>query len=214
MYYDPDLEKLKLAEREAEKEAAEARAKLASAMKAARAASDKVAKAQDSRSASAYALYAQHEDAGYNGTHASPLFYLRSLDLDRYAATLRPFANAKPGRALIEVEHEAVTANFEEWTRKGQKIYHEKEVRAYEMDCESFERWQAENSDHKGWRDLPATRRQYFLMWRTGMVRDIDYPKMTKRGEAHDWLKENGANIRLRKGAFLNTPSAGENSDD
>jgi hypothetical protein len=213
MIFDPKLEKLKQAAREADRQAEELRERLLAAKKAARAATCKVTKATGSRSASAHALYAHQEEVGYTGDHASALYFLRNLDFDAYQAALRPFAEAKPERAVIAVEYEAVTAKFEEWSERGAKLYLAKEWRAYERDCESFERWQAENPDKTGWRDQPATRRQYFLMWRTAMARDIDYPKMVKRGVAHDWLMENGANVRLRGAAPEPKKPTGENGD-
>ena len=214
MYFDSDLEKLRRAQREAEREAAAARKKLAAARKAARAASGKAAKVTSSRSSSAHAIYTQHEEVGYTAEHAGALYYVRSLGLDEYVSALRPFAETKRGTTMLAIEYDAVIANFEKWTRRGETLHHENEVRAYEKDCEAFDRWQAENPDEKGWRELPATRRQYFLMWRTAMAQDIEYPRMTKRGVAHDWLTENGANLRLRQTVAPPPPPSQETSGE
>ncbi len=214
MIFNPEAEKAKRAQRAAEKEAEEAREKLAELRKAARAASDRAAKLTESRGASAYAIYAPYEEAGFSREHAPALFYLRSLDLERFNAALRPFAEAKPGQRLIVSEYDAITANLEEWNRRGEKLYYEKEVRAYDRDCEGFARWQMEHPDEKDWRELPATRRQYFLMWRTAIAKDIDYPRRVKRGVAHDWLVEHGANLRLKKLPPNSAPSNGEISSE
>lgn len=214
MFFNPDVEKARRAQREAEKEAEEAREKLAELRKAARAASDKATKLTESRGASAYAVYTPYEEAGFSREHAPALYYLRSLDLERFTAALRPFAEATPGKRLIVIEYDAVTANLEEWNRRGEKLYYEKEVRAYERDCEAFARWQTEHPGEKDWREAPATRRQYFLMWRTAIAKDIDYPRRVKRGVAHDWLGEHGANLRLKQSPPNGGPSNGEISSE
>lgn len=209
MFFNPDAEKAKRALHQAEKEAEEAREKLAELRRVARAASGKAAKLTDGRSASAHAIYTPYEEAGFSREHAPALYYLRSLDLERFNAALRPFAEAKPGERLIVLEYDAATANLEEWNRRGEKLYYEKEVRAYERDCQAFARWQTEHPDEKDWRELPATRRQYFLMWRTAIAKDIDYPRRVKRGVAHDWLVEHGANLRLKQMPPNSDPSKG-----
>ena len=209
MFFNPDAEKAKRALHQAEKEAEEAREKWAELRRVARAASGKAAKLTDGRSASAHAIYTPYEEAGFSREHAPALYYLRSLDLERFNAALRPFAEAKPGERLIVIEYDAATANLEEWNHRGEKLYYQNEVRAYERDCEAFARWQSEHPDEKDWRELPATRRQYFLMWRTAIAKDIDYPKRVKRGVAHDWLVEHGANLRLKQMPPNSDPSKG-----
>jgi len=213
MFFDSDVEKARRAQREAERDAEEAREKLAAARKAARAATGKATKLSESRTATAHAIYTPYEEAGFSREHAPALFYLRSLDLERFNAALGPFAQAKPGKRLIVIEYDAVTANLEEWSRRGEQLYYEKEVRAYERECKNFEQWQNENPDEKGWRELPASRRQYFLMWRTAIAEDIDYPRRVKRGVAHDWLVEHGANLRLKRSPPVSDDSNGENRD-
>lgn len=213
MFFNPDAEKAKRALHQAEKEAEEAREKLAELRRVARAASGKAAKLTDGRSASAHAIYTPYEEAGFSRKHAPALYYLRSLDLEKFNTALRPFAEAKPGERLIVIEFDAATANLKEWNHRGEKLYYQNEVRAYERDCEAFARWQSEHPDEKDWRELPATRRQYFLMWRTAIAKDINYPRRVKRGVAHDWLVEHGANLRLKQIPPNNDPSKGDASN-
>lgn len=214
MMYNSNVEKLARAARDAEKEADELQERMQAARKAARAAARSVAKATGSKSFNAHALYAHQEAVGYSAEHANALYYLRTLPLDAYLAELRPFADAKPRNSLIAIEHEAVSTKLKEWDELGAVLYLDQEWRAYAKDCDAFRQWQAENPDKVGWREKPATRRQYFLMWRTAMACDIEYPKSIKRGAAHDWLNEHGANRRLKAAQPSSSNSEQEAQDD
>jgi len=146
----------------------------------------------------AIALTAEARRIGFTGEHAEALFHLRSLSLSDYVEAVTPFANAKPEASILSVEYDAVQANFTEWTELGKHQHWDRARCEYEAEVEGFKIWQAENPDRTTWRDKPASKNQYFLIWRTAEHLDIQQPLNLKCGEAHDWLDKHDANLRFR----------------
>ena len=146
----------------------------------------------------AMALTAEARRVGFNGEHAEALFHLHSLPLSDYVEAVTPFANATPEASIMCVEYDAVQANFTDWTKLGKHKHWDRTRREYEAEVESFKKWQADNPDKTSWRDKPATKNQYFLIWRTAEQLAIQQPLNLNCGEAHDWLSKHDANLRFR----------------
>ena len=131
------------------------------------------------------------------GIGYSSLSYLRELPIRDYVDALRSYA--REGMPLIVIEVAAVRANLTDWTARGEQMLLERARIKYEKECASFEAWQQANSGNDDWRRKPATQAQWFLIGRTADALDIDMPRRLNCGEAYDWLKAHGANLRLRR---------------
>ncbi|NMW32735.1 hypothetical protein HKD42_11745 [Altererythrobacter sp. RZ02] len=155
----------------------------------------------------AMALTAEARRIGFTGEHAEALFHLRNLSLSDYVEAVTPFANAKAEASILSVEYDAVRANYTDWTELGKHQHWDRARREYEAEVEGFKKWQAENPDKTSWRDKPATKNQYFLIWRTAEHLGIQQPLNLKCGEAHDWLDNHDANLRFRAALAAETDS-------
>ena len=67
---------------------------------------------------------------------------------------------------------------------------------AYEADCASWSRAEAETGDD--WRPKPMTAGQRYHLADTAQILEIEFPEGMNRGDAADWLKANGANVQLK----------------
>lgn len=146
----------------------------------------------------AMALTAEARRIGFTGEHAEALFHLHSLKLGDYVEAITSYANEAPSASILSIEFAAVQANLARWTELGKRQHWDMARREYEAEVESFKKWQAENPDSTSWRDKPATKNQYFLIWRTAEQLCIQQPLHLKCGEAHDWLNKHDANLRFR----------------
>ncbi|RVU02197.1 hypothetical protein EOE18_17835 [Novosphingobium umbonatum] len=146
----------------------------------------------------AHRLSAHDREIGYNGEMSEARYYLRSMQPRQYYYMLKEYAPENPSCSIAELELIAVKDNLTSWTEQGKMALYEKARRAYEEECKSFERWAAENPDKKTWRDKPASKLQWMLILRTVDALELNQtPSRLTRGEAHDWLKINGANVRF-----------------
>lgn len=136
-------------------------------------------------------------DAGFTGEMASARVWLRHQPLDAYIALVAPFAAAQPGATVIAAEVAAVRTHLEEWTKRGEALLLDTASRAYAQDVAGFRVWQRDNPDSDAWRRKPMTRSQGFLIGRMVAALDLEPPARLNRGEAHDWIEQNGGNPRL-----------------
>lgn len=136
-------------------------------------------------------------DAGYTGEMASARVWLRHQPLDAYIALVAPFAAAQPDATGIAAEVAAVRAHLDEWTKRGEALLLDSASRAYAQDVAGFRVWQRDNPDSDAWRRKPMTRSQGFLIGRMVAALDLEPPARLNRGEAHDWIEQNGGNPRL-----------------
>lgn len=202
MYYDKEVIRLEREQREASRELAELLERAAEAKRKVRAVQGRLTSTTKHENWHCRRLAAHLRDANFEGEHAEAIYYVRQLKSVEYLETLQPFIRENRDASILAIEHVAVMANLKAWTELGKHLHWDAERRAYEEDFASFQQWQAENPDETSWRDKPATRRQYFLIWRTATQLDLDQPTNIKRGEAHDWLAEHDANLRFRSGSY------------
>jgi hypothetical protein len=186
--------------RKAEEKAAKAAARHAESKKQARAAHARLlASTARHETWHAYRLSAQDRAAGFTGEMSEARHYLRSLPARDYVRELAPFAQEAPETAIVEIELKAVLANLAGWIAKGRERLYEAARAAYKAECANFSEWAANNPGADQWKDKPATRAQWMLIRRTAVALDLDdVPTKLSRGDAHDWLDRNGANIRYK----------------
>lgn len=145
----------------------------------------------------------QDRECGYSGDDAEARYYVRAQPAETYFVLIKPFIIDKTQTTLLEAEVAAVRENHAEWTKLGKQLLFERARVAYEAEYEGFVSWQHANPDKTSWRIKAATKNQWMLIQRTAdwLGRD-DIPERVNRGEAHDWLERNGANVRLRSGQY------------
>ena len=197
MLYDKDqirLEKI-AAERAAKQE--KIKAQLAEINREKRAAESRLKAVSKHENWHSRILALPMREVDLTGEDGPAFYYLKQLSAKEYFGSISAVAADEEKRTIAELEYAAVEANHAEWTRRGEAIHFEKQKQKYQDECLSFAQWQAENPDKTGWRDKPATRLQYFLMWRTAQRLNIQTPVNIKRGEAYDWLSERDANLRF-----------------
>ena len=136
-------------------------------------------------------------EAGYTGEMAPARVWLRHQTIHDFIELLAPHAATMPAATNIEIEVAAVRANLDDWSARGEALLLDRAKAAYAEDLASFARWQREHPGEDGWRRKPATRAQGFLVSRTAATLGIDAPLRLTRGDAFDWLKRHGGNLRL-----------------
>ncbi|WP_420606759.1 hypothetical protein [Novosphingopyxis sp.] len=156
----------------------------------------------------------QLREVGFDGEDGEALYYLKQLDPLTYFEQIKAVIDPSQSLTIVELEYKAVKANHDEWTKSGKRIHFEQERAQYLADCESFRQWEAENPSERSWREKPATRRQYFLIMRTAEKLEVEKPVRLKCGEAHDWLAEHGANLRLQSEASIKHSDDHEGDSD
>jgi hypothetical protein len=144
-----------------------------------------------------YRLGGEKRALGFDGRMAAACAYLNALPLDEYIDALRPYVSDR-NASRSKAELAAVKAHLDAWTAEGDAIILRREAERYWADHEKFGKWQAGHPEHRQWRTLPATARQDWLIERTADQLAIDVPSNLNRGAAHDWLRDNGANLRIR----------------
>ncbi|NIJ15066.1 hypothetical protein [Sphingobium vermicomposti] len=157
-------------------------------------------------------------EAGYTGEMASARVYLRTLPIREYVELLSPYADKMPDSTTnIQMEATAVRDNLDVWTKKGDALLLERAKADYAVECASFDEWERDNPDKGGWRGQKSTRAQWLLMLRTADALAVAPPKSANRGEAHDWLRAHGGNLRLaaaNRGTTDDMPPALDHPDD
>lgn len=151
-----------------------------------------------------YALGAERYVQGYLGHMAPACAYLWSLPFGEYRDAIGlvvPLEND----TIARIELEAIKDNLADWTSRGEAIILRREADRYWADHDAFGKWQSDHPDHENWRKLPITGRQSWLMERTADALDIDAPPKLSRGHAHDWLRDQGANLRFQGRDFKNS---------
>ncbi len=199
MLYDKDqirLEKI-AAERAAKQE--KIKAQLAEINREKRAAESRLKAVSKHENWHSRILALPMREVDLTGEDGPAFYYLKQLSAKEYFGSISAVAADEEKRMLSpNWNMQPWRRNHgQNWTRRGEAIHFEKQKQKYQDECLSFAQWQAENPDKTGWRDKPATRLQYFLMWRTAQRLNIQTPVNIKRGEAYDWLSERDANLRF-----------------
>ncbi|MGY6637952.1 MAG: hypothetical protein ACXIUO_12530 [Erythrobacter sp.] len=159
--------------------------------------------------ANGMALSAPLRREGLTAEHSDALNYALSLPMEQFVGRLEPLAKEKPDASIAYLLAEMVKSDPEGLAKKGRELTLRREWLDYLRNSAAFAEWQQANPEKTSWRSKPATRPQYFLMWRTSEALGVEAPVNCNRGEAHDWLMRYGANLRLRV-----VGSASQNSDE
>lgn len=109
------------------------------------------------------------------------------------------FPNEEGGSQSIgEVIAQQVAAHRDRLTAIGKDILFERQKAKHEEDCA---RWEAQSEAVKQgkWRAARPTRDQRIRMIRTADQLQIELPGELTRGEAHDWIRDHGGNLRYNK---------------
>lgn len=144
------------------------------------------------------ALSAPLRNAGMTADVADALDYMLSMPLKQFGELIQAAVAVEPETSAVSFIRNFIEKQHDELNEKGRRLALAREWLAYKQDCESFAAWQKANPDKLSWRTKPASRAQYFLIWRTAEYLGIEPLLNCKSGEAHDWLMENGANLRLK----------------
>lgn len=144
------------------------------------------------------ALSAPFRAAGMTADTADALNYTLSLPLRQFSELIQAAVTVKPEISVVTFIRNFIEKQHDELNDKGRRLALTHEWLAYKQDCESFAAWQKANPDEVSWRTKPASKAQYFLIWRTAQYLGIEPLFKCKSGEAHDWLMEHGANLRLK----------------
>lgn len=156
-------------------------------------------------------------EAGYTGEMASARVYLRTLPIREYVEQISPYAVSMPDATNIQMEAAAVRDNLDAWTKMGDALLLKRAKADYAAECASFDKWERDNPDKGGWRTQKSTRAQWLLMLRTADALGIAPLRSANRGQAHDWLRANGGNIRLaaaNNGTTGDMPPTPDRPDD
>ncbi|EZP70385.1 hypothetical protein BV96_03350 [Sphingomonas paucimobilis] len=156
-------------------------------------------------------------EAGYTGEMASARVFLRTLPIRDYIQQISPYAASMPDATNIQMEAAAVRDNLDVWTKRGDALLLERARGDYAAECASFDKWERDNPDKGGWRTQKSTRAQWLLMLRTADALGIAPPRSANRGEAHDWLRAHGGNLRLaaaNSGTTGDMPPTPDHPDD
>lgn len=184
-----------LRQRQAERKLKEAQQKVAELI----AATKRQSHAEPHRNHHMITLGAEYHRGGLRACHAPALLALRSLPLPLYAEALVRLFDADESRTVAELEAMYVLEHHEQLVGEGRRIVLQREIAAYEADCQRWQERQQGVPDSRQWREGRVSMRQAWLVERTCQALAIDArPKHANCGEAHDWLAAHGANLRLK----------------
>jgi len=203
----------------AEEQMAKAREKLESAKRAM-----KDAKAIEAhRNHHLYALGAEWYRLNLRAEHAPALAALWSRPLPIFIETLQSASDAFPANSVGEFVAEYVLHESVELTLEGHRIILLREVMAYLGNCEAWLRRQSDPRARQDWRANKVTTPQIWLIERTCELLELpDRPSLANCGEAHDWLWQTRANLRLNLASVNQSlglkaqpePTSGESTED
>lgn len=97
---------------------------------------------------------------------------------------------------LVDLLRPLLDAHYDRLAARGRQSTYLRARARYHADCESFAAFDAQD-ELKRWRGLPPTSRQGFLAAATARALSLHQPDFFTRGEAADWLRRHGANLRF-----------------
>lgn len=157
---------------------------------------------------------AEAYDLGIRAEHAPAMSALKSLSLHDYVARLALVAEKHPLLSAGTLEAQIVLSDDGSLTQAGKRIILQREMTKY---FESRETWlarQANLSASEDWKRKLPTTEQRWLIERTCEHRDLNRPTTRTSGEAHDWLEEHGANLRLKPAKIADSTDHHEETND
>ena len=148
----------------------------------------------------AYSLGADLHFCGLATGDSLPLMGLFSLGPKMLAALLLTAAADHPNVYVGRLWLVLIEANRFDLEKRGLFVRWQRGWARYKIDCDSWGRFQA-NGDDGGWRTLPMTKPQRYLVQDVAVMLRLKLPMEMDRGTAHDWLLTNGAKMSY-KGLF------------
>jgi hypothetical protein len=139
--------------------------------------------------------------AGFEGRHADARDQLRQMPVGQYCSIIYESVPQDSSMTLAQAELAVIERDFEALTAAANERYLARDAAAY---GEALEKWQdhdTKNPNSGGWRLKPATREQWLIIDRIVVARGLeDVPRKMTRGEAHDWIDQQGGNPRYDAG--------------
>ena len=148
-----------------------------------------------------------HDDRmiGYTGEQAIARAYLRAMAFDRYVELVRK--NSNDGTmSLAEAEFATVKMHLDRLTERGLALLLKRDRSAYEKELSEWQEWHRQNPGKDDWRGRKPSKGQIMLIERIADDRSVEVPPLLNRGEAHDWIEQQGGNPRLAPDAPNSTP--------
>ena len=153
-----------------------------------------------------YALSYDDRMKGYTGEQAIARAYLRNMPFDKYAEYVR--AHSNDGKlSLVASELATVTRNLEKLNEYGRDDLLKRDQLSYKKEHSEWQRWQSQNPNENDWRSRKASKGQNMLIARIVDTHNIESPPLLNRGDAHDWIAQNGGNPRF---AQIQSPAGQE----
>lgn len=160
------------------------------------------------RNHSCIALGAEDYRLDLRACHAPARLALRSMPLPLYVEALDDLFSADESLSVAQLEAKYIIEHDAELKSEGERIVLLREIEAYEAECRSWEEKKGGLIASGKWRDAKVSVKQAWLVERTCQHLRLELrPKLAKRGDAHDWLADQGANLRLK------TDGAGDRSE-
>lgn len=186
-----------------EKKLAAAQAKLEAATERRKAARQRLKSQEVQAKAKAekwhrFSLAHHLREIGYEGEHAIALMSLRSMPLETYTKYVRS-AVVEATEPMLASECRFIQANLAALTAAGNKILLKRDQDTYFREHQKWEDWQRANPGQTAWRQLNPGKQQIELVMRIVEAKGLATPTLATRGEAHDWISDQGGNPRLQQ---------------
>lgn len=148
----------------------------------------------------AYHLGADLFYCGLATGDALALMGLMSMGPAYVGQLLAKAAQERPNIYVTRLWPCLIDANRDEYEARGQYVSWQRRWARYTIDADGWAQ-SALNGPDGVWRDRHMTSGQRQLVHDCAIISRIHIPEGMNRGQAHDWLMENGANAVYRKGA-------------
>lgn len=138
------------------------------------------------------AIGGPYVDQGLGARHADAHFGLMNGTLEAFTS----FAKAIPDwedLPMVALVATIVLRDEQELENRAAVLQWTRRKAAYDADRASWKACESDKGD--GWRALPMTAPQRFLIADTAAILEIEIPAGMDRGMASDWLDANGANV-------------------
>ncbi len=152
-----------------------------------------------------YALAHNDRLMGYTGEQAIARAYLRAMPFEKYVDLVRKQSSGGT-MSLVAAEFATVTKHVGQLTEFGRAVLLERDRSAYEKELSGWQEWHRHNPGKDGWRSRKPSKGQIMLIERIADDRGVGVPSLLNRGDAHDWIEQQGGNPRLAPDAPKATP--------
>jgi len=145
-----------------------------------------------------YAHGAEWYRRNLRAEHVSALTAMWSRPLPMFVAVLQASSDASPDKSVGDLLAEYVRHGDIALSLEGDRIILRREVAEYVKNCETWLACQADPHARQDWRASKITIPQVWLIERTcELLGASERPSLASCGEAHDWLAQIRANLRL-----------------